>query len=257
MQLFDSHCHIDLPDFDVDRDEVLISARDAGIAEILVPGVERRTWPSLLAICRQRQPVSLYPALGLHPVATNRHIDNDLAWLAERIDSDRPVAVGEIGLDWMIDGADRRRQLELFEAQLEIAAAAKLSVVLHVRKAHDEVLSALRRHPVRGGFCHAFNGSLQQAGKYIDLGFVLGFGGMLTFERSSRLRRLAATLPLDNLVLETDAPDLTVASHQYQRNSPAYLPEVLQALADMRSESVEELATRTTSNARRVIGLAE
>jgi TatD DNase family protein len=126
---------------------------------------------------------------------------------------------------------------------------------LHVRKAHDEMLKLLAETPVIGGTAHAFNGSLQQAQRYIDLGFCVGFGGMLTFERSSRLRRLAAELPLEAIVLETDAPDLTVASHQYQRNSPAYLPEVLTALAEVREESLARLATQTTANARRLLRL--
>ena len=253
MELFDSHCHIDVAEFDGDRDEVLAEARRAGVAEMLVPGVQRATWPALIALC-DTDP-ALYPALGLHPVYLEAHHDDDLPALAEQIAQTRPLAVGEIGLDWYVDGLDRERQQYLLEAQLEIAEQAALPVVLHVRKAHDAMLNTLRRYRLPGGFCHAFNGSQQQAARYIELGFRLGFGGMLTFERSKHLRRLAGELALDALVLETDAPDMTVASHRYQRNSPAYLPEVLQVLASLRDEDAGEIAAQTTANARGVLGL--
>jgi len=253
MELFDSHCHIDVAEFDSDRVEVIDAARRAGVSGMLVPGVQRVTWTALIALC-DADP-GLYPALGLHPVYLEAHRDEDLPALADRIARSRPVAVGEIGLDWYVDGLDRERQQYLLEAQLEIAEQASLPVVLHVRKAHDAMLSTLRRYRLSGGFCHAFNGSLQQAARYIELGFRLGFGGMLTFERSRHLRRLAGELALDSLVLETDAPDMTVASHQHQRNSPAYLPEVLHTLAGLRREDTEEIAAQTTANAHAVLGL--
>jgi TatD DNase family protein len=253
MQLFDSHCHIDLDAFDDDREQVLAAAHAAGVTDLLVPGVERRTWNDLVTLCRQRH--SLHLALGLHPVALDAHRDEDVQELARRVSVERPLAVGEIGLDWQAPGLDHDRQQRLFEAQLEVAEQSSLPVVLHVRKAHDRVLQTLRRYRLPGGFCHAFNGSLQQAGHYIERGFVLGFGGMLTFERSTRLRRLAIELPLDSLVLETDAPDMTVASHRYQRNSPAYLPEILQTLAKLRQEPIAQVAAATTANTRRVLGL--
>ncbi len=253
MELFDSHCHIDVAEFDDDRQQVLAEARQAGVNEILVPGVQRSTWAALIALC-DADP-TLYPALGLHPVYLDAHSDQDLPALAGQIARKRPLAIGEIGLDWYVDGLDRERQQHLLEAQLEIAEQAELPVVLHVRKAHDPMLNTLRRYRLPGGFCHAFNGSLQQAARYIDLGFRLGFGGMLTFERSKHLRQLAGELALDSLVLETDAPDMTVASHQYQRNSPAYLPEVLRTLTSLRSEDAEEIAAQTTANARIVLGL--
>ena len=253
MELFDSHCHIDVAEFDDDRQQVLTEARRAGVAGMLVPGVQRATWPALLTLCDSDP--NLYPALGLHPVYLDAHHDEDLPALAEQIARTRPLAVGEIGLDWYVDGLDRERQQHLLEAQLEIAEQASLPVVLHVRKAHDAMLNTLRRYRLPGGFCHAFNGSLQQATRYIELGFRLGFGGMLTFERSRHLRRLAGELALDSLALETDAPDMAVASHQYQRNSPAYLPEVLHTLAALRPEDADEIAAQTTANTREVLGL--
>ena len=253
MTLFDTHCHIDVSAFDDDRREVLADTRAAGVVDILVPAIERATWPSLLALCRVDD--HLHPALGLHPVYVDHHAAADITALAEQVAVERPVAVGEIGLDWYVDGLDRRTQQRLLEGQLEIAQDHRLPVVLHVRKAHDAMLNTLRRYRLVGGFCHAFNGSLQQADRYIDMGFCLGFGGMLTFERSQHLRRLATELPPTAIVLETDAPDMTVASHRYQRNSPAYLPEVCNTLAALRGTSTEEIGAETTRNARRVLAL--
>ncbi len=163
--------------------------------------------------------------------------------------------MGEIGLDFHDPALDRDRQRDLCAAQLAIARDARLPVLLHVRKAHEDMLRLLRDAKVVGGIAHAFNGSLEQARRYLDLGFKLGFGGMLTFERSSRLRRLARELPIEAIVLETDAPDLTVASHRFERNSPEYLPEVLAALAQVRDSAPEQIAAQTTANARAVLGL--
>lgn len=252
MQLFDTHCHIDLDDFSADRGQVLDDARQAGVGEMLVPAVQRTRWPDLIGLCSNEP--GLYPALGLHPVYLDRHQPQDVQALAKEVADASPVAIGEIGLDWQLKQLDRGRQQQLFEAQLEVAESDALPVVLHVRKAHDAVLKTLRQYRLHGGFCHAFNGSREQAARYIDLGFALGFGGMLTFERSTRLRRLATDLPLDALVLETDAPDMTVASHQYQRNSPAYLPEVLDTMAALRKLPPAEVAAATTANARHVLG---
>ena len=253
MRLVDTHCHLDVVDFDADRAEVLMAARAAGVEAIVVPGIDAGGWDKLLGLCARDD--GLYPALGLHPVYLERHRDGDLAALEHRLATDTLVAVGEIGLDFHAKDADRDRQLDLCRAQLAIARDARLPVLLHVRKAHEEMLQLLTETPVVGGIAHAFNGSVQQARRYIERGFCLGFGGMLTFERSTRLRRLAAELPPEAIVLETDAPDLTVASHQYQRNSPAYLPEVLTALAEVRQEAPAALAAQTSANAHRLLRL--
>lgn len=251
MQLYDTHCHLDVAEFDADRDAVIAAARAVGVQDFLVPGIYRDEWSALIKLCR-RQP-GCHPALGLHPVYLDRHSDDHVQELDNWLQRERPVAVGEIGLDFALKALDQRRQVGLFEAQLTLANKHQLPVILHCRKAHDAMLGSLKKIPVAGGICHAFNGSIQQAQQYIALGFKLGFGGMLTYQRSSKLRALAATLPLHAIVLETDAPDLTVASHQYQRNSPEYLPEVLASLAALRKLSWEELAAITTANARQIL----
>jgi TatD DNase family protein len=239
--------------FDPDRQAVLERARAAGVIGIIVPGVVASDWDSLQRVCAGAS--GLYPALGLHPVYLARHADADLEHLASRLADGRAIAVGEIGLDYYIDGADRARQQYLFEAQLTLARDAGLPVILHVRKAHDQVLATLKRIRVRGGTAHAFNGSLQQARQYLELGFKLGFGGMLTYARSRRLRTLARDLPLAALVLETDAPDLTVARHRGERNSPEYLPDCLAALAEVRGEPAADVARQTTDNACEVFSI--
>lgn len=253
LHLIDTHCHLDVESFDLDRDDVIARSRAVGVIAMVIPAIHAEGWPGLLGLCATAP--DLHPALGLHPVYLDRHRPDDLDTLRAAIAAERPLAIGEIGLDHALPELDRARQRVLFEAQLAIAREADLPVLLHVRKAHDEVLTILGRARVRGGIAHAFNGSLDQARRYLDLGFRLGFGGMLTFERSTRLRRLAAALPLEAIVLETDAPDLTVAAHRGERNSPEYLPDVLRSLAEIREESAEVLAAQTTASARAVLGL--
>jgi TatD DNase family protein len=254
MELVDTHCHIDDTSFDTDRDRVLANCRTLGINHIVIPAVTRDGWDSLLDLCRDTP--GLYPALGLHPVYVERHREEDLRQLENYLQHHTAVAVGEIGLDFYIDNPDKTKQETLFNAQLDIAVDAGLPVILHVRKAHDRVLGSLHRRKLKGGIAHAFNGSMDQARRYIDLGFKLGFGGMLTYERSSKLRRLARELPLETIVLETDSPDLVVSQHRGERNSPEYLPYCLHALAQIRQMDPEETAKQTTRNALAVLNLA-
>ncbi|MCF6336337.1 MAG: TatD family hydrolase [Gammaproteobacteria bacterium] len=251
MKLIDTHAHIDVAAFDADRNTVLEHCLHVGISHIVVPGIMAKTWNKQWEICASSP--ALYAAFGLHPVYLDQHSPDDIDKLAEYIKHRRPIAVGEIGLDFYCQTLDQSRQRTLFEEQLVVAANAALPVLLHVRKSHDAVLACLRKTTVTGGICHAFNGSQQQAHQYIDLGFKLGFGGMLSFERSHKLHRLAQQLPLEAIVLETDAPDMTGARHHGQRNSPEYLPEYLQALAKLRAEDINKVAAQTTANAEAVL----
>lgn len=253
MKLIDTHCHIDDHSFDVDRERVLSRCHELGVTRMVVPAVDAEGWEPLLQLCSSHD--GLYPALGLHPVFFRRHTLEQLDLLADMVDLYPPVAIGEIGLDYYIDDPEPEHQELLFRRQLKIAQEHNLPVLIHCRKAHDRVLAMLHETPPCGGIVHAFNGSEQQARQYLDLGFKLGFGGMLTYERSTRLRKLACALPREALVLETDAPDMTVASHHGERNSPEYLPQCLEALAQVRGEDIEELATQTTLNALEVLRL--
>jgi TatD DNase family protein len=239
--------------FDADRSDILQQCRSAGITRIVVPAIHAAGWNKLLQLCRKE--AGLYPALGLHPIYIESHKDSDLVALKEMLQTEKPLAVGEIGLDFFLTELDRNRQQSIFEAQLQLAQAAQLPVLLHVRKAHDQVLATLRRIRVKGGIAHAFNGSLQQAQHYLELGFKLGFGGTLTYDRSSKIRQLAQELPVEAIVLETDAPDMVVAQHRGERNSPEYLTHVLSALAELRQMDAMTLAQQTTTNACEVLGI--
>ncbi|NND82161.1 MAG: TatD family hydrolase [Gammaproteobacteria bacterium] len=248
--LVDTHCHLDFDEFNHDRDRVVHRATSNGVHQIIVPGVSRATWARLISCVGQYS--QCHYALGMHPLFLSQHRRADLPKLETQLHTGDALAVGEIGLDYYQKELDRQRQLELFERQLSIAKRHSLPAIIHCRKAHDDCIRYLRRQEVKGGIIHAFNGSLQQAHHYIELGFLLGFGGMLTYSRSNKLRRLAKQLPLSSIVLETDAPDMTVMQHRGQRNSPEYIPYVMEALASVRGCTSSEITENTTANARRV-----
>ena len=251
--IIDSHCHIDFAEFEQDRELVLKRAYDNGVKHIIVPAVAKNSWQTTIKTCRQYN--NLHLALGLHPVFINQHQIEHLTELETEVKKHKPVAIGEIGLDFYLKDLKKDKQLTFFEAQLELANQKSLPVILHVRKAHDEALKLLQKHQPKGGIAHAFNGSIQQAYKYIELGFKLGFGGMLTFERSNKLRKLVKQLPLEAIVLETDAPDMTVSQYKGERNSPEYLPHVLQAIAEIKNEPLQEIADITCANIKQLFKL--
>ena len=255
MEIIDTHCHLDVSAFDQDRADVLARCRSRGINRIVIPAIEAESWNNVLDLCKSEK--GLYPALGLHPVFIEKHQAADVNKLAKLLETVSPVAIGEIGLDFYIKELDKQRQIDLFEAQLQLAKKNDLPVILHVRKAHDQVLQLLKKYKLKGGFSHAFNGSLQQAKQYIELGFKLGFGGTLTYENSRKIHQLAKSLPLDAIVLETDAPDMVVESHRGQRNSPEYIMESLLALAKIRNEDIDDIARQTTENANEVINFSD
>lgn len=257
----DTHCHLDAPEFDPDRSAVRVAARAAGVGQVVIPAVERGNWRTVRELAHVGG--DSY-ALGIHPLCTPGAGDEDLELLAQELAARRAdprlVAIGEIGLDFFVPGLEAGQQLKIYRAQIALARSFDLPVLLHVRKSSDRVLQQLRATPVRGGIAHAFNGSAQQAQMFIDLGFKLGFGGAVTFDRAHRLRQLATELPLSALVLETDAPDIPphwvyttaeerAAGQPQGRNSPAELPRIAQVIAGLRGISVDALAEATTANA--------
>ena len=247
--LIDTHCHLDAAEFDADRDAVVAEARQAGVGTVVVPAVGRASFGAVAAICRDYPGCA--PAYGIHPMYVEQAREEDLAALREMLAAQREsaVAVGEIGLDYFVPGRDEKRQEFFLVEQLKLARELDLPVILHVRRAVDAVLKQLRRHAVRGGIAHAFNGSPQQADEFIKLGFKLGFGGAMTYPRALRIRELAAGLPLDAIVLETDAPDIPPEWLAKQRNQPGELPRIAAELALLRGLPVAEVARRTTGNA--------
>ncbi|PIT75583.1 TatD family hydrolase [Limnohabitans sp. G3-2] len=265
----DTHCHLDAAEFDADRDAVRQAARAAGVTRCVIPAVHAAHWPQVAQLALRHGDAY---ALGIHPLYVPQAQDNDLLALdlalTERREDPRLVAVGEIGLDFFVPELCtpplRERQWWFYTAQLQLAQKHGLPVILHVRRSADLLLKGLRQCPIPSGIAHAFNGSVQQAQAFVDMGFALGFGGTLTYERSLQLRRLASELPLSALVLETDAPDIP-PQWLYQtaeqralgaaqgRNSPAELPRIAQVLASLRGLPLTELAAATTANACRVL----
>ncbi|GGC08200.1 metal-dependent hydrolase [Marinobacterium zhoushanense] len=257
--LIDTHCHLDFPIFDSWRDQALRQACIASIGAIVVPGVTARHWVRVLDLtCGNSSAVRLYPALGLHPCFMSEHRPEHLDQLRTTVveHRDRLVAIGEIGLDFQLEHYDARAQTELLQAQLLIAREAALPVLLHVRKAHDQVLKLLRQLRLpRAGIVHAFSGSEQQAREYAKLGFKLGFGGAISYPRATKLRRLAAELPLEWLVLETDAPDMPLSRWRDEPNQPLRVVEVAHIIAELRATTVEQVAQQTSATARKLLQL--
>ena len=249
--LIDSHCHLDAAEFDADRDAVYAAAQAAGVARIVIPAV------AVDGFAGVRTAAARYPgcvaAYGIHPLFVTQAGETDLAVLRDWVAREKPVALGEIGLDFYVDDSDPARQEFFLVEQLKLAREFNLPVLLHVRRAVDAVLKQLRRIRVPGGIAHAFNGSRQQADEFRKLGFALGFGGAMTYSGSTRIRTLAATLPADAIVLETDAPDMAPAWLGGTRNTPGELSRIADLLAELRGTSRAEVLAMTGSNARRVI----
>jgi TatD DNase family protein len=257
----DTHCHLDAREFDHDREAAAARARAAGVRSVVLPAVDAASFETVRTLAHR---IDAAYALGIHPMATDAAVDEDLDRLAAALDAYRDdprlVAVGEIGLDGFVPGLDMARQQRFCAAQLRLARGARLPVILHSRRAVDPLLKLLRASGVESGIAHAFNGSRQQADATLALGLRLGFGGALTFERALRIRALARELPLDALVLETDAPDIPPhwayrsaaerAQGATMRNEPAELPRIGAALAALRGLDVAALAAATTANAR-------
>ena len=257
----DTHCHLDAPEFTADLPAVRARARQAGVGLCVWPAVRAADFEQVQALATAHGDAY---ALGIHPLFTPRATEQDLQALEQALNQAQGdphlVAVGEIGLDGFVPGLDMARQQHFYRAQLALAQRHGLPVLLHVRRSADALLSGLRQCPVVGGLAHAFNGSRQQADQFMAMGFKLGFGGALTFDRALQLRRLASELPLDALVLETDAPDIpprwlyrTQAERAQGavmgRNEPAELVRIAQCLAELRGMPLADLAQASTANA--------
>jgi len=256
--MIDSHCHFDDERFAHDRKAALQRARAAGVDVQVIPGVTAMGWNGIRQLCSAHQ--GLYPAYGLHPMFLSSHQKQHLERLAQWLDTEPAVAVGECGLDYFVKNLDHSKQWVYFQAQIQLAIDFKLPLIIHARRAVDDVLKALRGFSQRGqvlsGVVHSFSGSLQQAEQLIDLGFYLSFGGPITYPRAQRLRHLVHVLPLQALLLETDAPDQPLSTHRGERNEPSYLPEVLATFAQLREEDVQTIESVTTKNAQRLFKLS-
>jgi TatD DNase family protein len=253
MDLVDSHCHLDAAEFDADRAEVIARAQSTGVVAQVVPAVTAAGWPKLREVCAATD--GLFPAYGLHPLFLDQHRPAHLPLLGDWIARERPCAIGECGLDFFVEGLDEAEQQRYFLGQLQLAREFDLPVIVHARRAVDAVILAIRKVPRLRGVVHSFAGSAEQAQQLHKLDFLIGLGGPVTYHRAQRLRRLAAQLPLQQLLLETDAPDQPDACIRGQRNEPARLRSVLDTIAALRGQPATEIAEQTTRNARKLFGL--
>ena len=254
MNLIDSHCHLDVADFDGDLPEVMLRARQAGVNRFIVPAISEAGWPGLAGLAAEHP--GFHPAYGLHPIFLAEHTDAHLDALPGWLSRPECVAVGECGLDFFVPGLDHTRQEVIFVEHLRLAAAQNKALIIHARKATERVIQLLRQHGPLRGVIHSYSGSLEQARQLVDMGFLLGIGGPITYPRSTRLRAIVQDIPLQFLLLETDSPDQPMAGEQGKRNEPAKLLRVAEALAEIRGNLVTEVAEQTGLNVKRLFGLA-
>lgn len=255
LNLIDCHNHFDEASFDADRDDAYQRAQQSGVITQVLAAVSARLWPKLKAVATHYP--GLYPCYGLHPAYLAEHRPEHLDALANWLSRERPVAIGECGLDYYLPDLDPDAQAEYFTGQLRLARRHDLPVVIHARHAVDQVIKLLRRFAGVRGMVHSFSGSEDQAGRLLDMGILLSFGGPVTYPRATRLRNLIRYLPLDGLLLETDSPDQPLSSHRGERNEPAFLAEVLDCIAGLRGVNSAEIAAATTENARRLFQLPD
>lgn len=259
MDLIDSHAHIDFPHFADDREAMLERARVAGVGTLLAIGTGPGPEKLDAAIPYTDKYDWIYSSVGIHPheakEVTQAHLDQ-LARLAQH---PKVIAWGEIGLDYFYDHSPREIQAEVFRTQMELAAGAKLPIVIHCRDAWDDCLAQLEQHwrPTGlGGILHCFTGTLAHAQRGLDLGFYISFAGNSTYPKTQNLRDVAREIPLDRILIETDSPYLAPQPYRGKRNEPAYVVEVAKTLAAVRNLAPEEVAAATAANFRRLFGIA-
>ncbi|MDY7219779.1 TatD family hydrolase [Denitrificimonas sp. JX-1] len=255
--MIDSHCHLDFPVFDHDRDAVIARSQALGVRKMIIAGISRQYWSRLWNTVESND--SLYAALGLHPYFLIEHQSQDLQelrkYLTQYKDHPKLCAIGEIGLDFFLKNLDRTQQVYLFEQQLQFATEFNLPVIIHSRRANAQITASLKQAQLpRAGIIHAFSGSYEEAMEYIKLGFLLGFGGAATWPRATRLQNVLKRLPLEHIVLETDSPDMPPYWLLGSRNSPEHLPRICQHLADIIGISSSALANQTTNNLQQLFG---
>jgi TatD DNase family protein len=251
--VIDTHCHLDAPEFGADTAAVLQRARTAGVQAQIIPAVAKSNWQAIATLCAQ-QP-DCYAAYGLHPMYLAQHAEPHLADLRAWLGTHPAVAVGEAGLDYFVPGLDQAQQQHYFEAQLRIARDFDLPVILHARRAYDQVHASLRRLGIKRGVVHSFSGSVEQAQALFRLGMCVGIGGPVTYPRAARLRALVASMPIEHLLLETDAPDQPLFSRQGMRNEPAQVCSVAETVAALRGLTLAQISIATNDNVARVFSI--
>lgn len=249
MNIIDAHCHLDFEVFDEDRDVVMQRAAMAGVEHIIVPGVRAEHWNRIADLCEQQ---GLHACYGLHPYYVEQHKNSDLLKLDYQLTNQDCVALGECGLDFRAGQADKQLQLKFFTAQLDIAQDHNKAVVIHSVRATEDVIRVLKTYPKLIGMVHSYSGSIEQARQLIDMGFYISLGGSITYPEAKKARALVAKIPLTGLLIETDAPDQADVRHKNERNEPAHLRNVLNCIAELRTETVEAIARQTYNNSQQL-----
>ncbi|PCJ85418.1 MAG: DNAase [Thiotrichaceae bacterium] len=252
-QLIDSHCHLDFEAFDNDREQVIQRATDNDISDIIIPGTKSHLWQNIFKLSKKYK--QLHACYGLHPYWVNEHNKQDLIALDKFINDSRPVAIGECGLDFRPQQANKKIQIEFYEAQLDIATHHQLPVVIHSVKATESIIHSIKKHKNLTGMVHSFSGSVEQAKQLIDLNFYISISGSVTHDKAKKIRAVAAAIPLTSLLIETDAPDQPDSKNKNNRNEPAYLINTLDAITKLRAETKEDIALQATLNAKRLFNI--
>ncbi len=247
MFIIDTHCHFDDYRFGCDRKDAYRRAREAGVIYQVNPAIKAEWWPNIKSTCNSFP--GIFPAYGLHPMFMQDHKSRHLEKLDQWLSDEPAVAVGECGLDFYIEAPQPEKQRKIFEAQLDLAMNHQLPVIIHARKSVEEMIMALKRHPGIRGVLHSYSGSLVQARRLVEMGFMLGFGGPTTYSNAHKLHKLIKALPIESILLETDAPDQPNREQRGKRNEPARLPFILEQIAQLKALSPEALASHTTRNA--------
>ena len=253
MEIIDSHCHLDDDRYDSIRDQVIERAHAVGVCKIVIPATTANRWEKIRQVAQSCS--GLFPAYGLHPMFIEQHQVAHIRELDEWLDREKPVAVGECGVDFFDSREDEKWQISLFNEHLQLANNHRLPVIVHVRKAMDDVISQIRKHANYGGVIHSFAGSRQQAEQLYDFGFKLGIAATVSFERAKKLRAVVASMPVEALMLESDSPDQPGVNHRGELNEPAYIPEHLQTMAELRQCDAQELAEAMNRNTEQLFGI--
>ncbi|NMO97731.1 TatD family hydrolase [Paenibacillus lemnae] len=253
--LFDTHTHLDAPQFDEDREEVIQRAVDNGVTRMINIGFNRETIPTTMKLAESYD--FIYAAVGWHPVDAITMRDDDLEWISSLCSHEKVVAIGEIGLDYHWDTSPKDVQQQVFRKQIGLARELNMPIVIHNRDAHEDIVKILKEEKASevGGVMHSFSGSWETAKLCLDMGFHISFGGPITFKNAKQPKEVLAKVPLDRLLIETDAPYLTPHPFRGKRNESAHVKLVAEQAADIKNLSLEELGEITTRNALERFGI--
>jgi TatD DNase family protein len=253
--LFDTHVHLNIEQFDEDREEVIQRAKEAGVEKMVVVGFDHETIPKAIALAEAYD--FIYAAVGWHPVDAIDFTDDDLLWLEELTHHEKVVALGEMGLDYHWDKSPKDIQKDVFRKQIALAKKVKLPIIIHNREATEDVIALLKEEHAEevGGIMHCFAGEVEHVEPCLKMNFYISLGGPVTFKNAKEPKEVAKIVPADRLLVETDCPFLAPHPNRGKRNEPAYVRLVAEQIAELRETSIETIEQQTTANALRLFGI--